>query len=91
MRRRNYEIEVIQILMSIAIIIMTVILFIRSSELTVLFPVVFGMSAVLSVLYALEGVAYSRIRVIKKSRIVVFGIVALLLTGMTFVSAKIVL
>ena len=91
MRRRNYEFEIIQIVLSVAIIVLAVILFFKSNELTVLFPIVFGLSAVLSVLYALEGIAYNRNRVIKKSRVVIFGILAVLLGIATFFGIQMVI
>lgn len=91
MRRRNYEFEAIQILLSIAIVVLTVILFFRSAELTILFPIVFGLSCVLAILYAFEGILYNRNRVVKKSRLVLFGFLAVILGIITFISAKAVL
>ena len=91
MRKRNYQFEILQVILSIAIIVLTVILFVRSSEMTILFPVVFGLAALLSLLCALEGTAYNRNRVVKKSRIVLFGILAAVLAVLTYVSFRVVM
>lgn len=88
--RRRYEFEIGQTVLSIAIVVLTVILFFRSAELTVLYPVVFGLSALLSVIYALEGILYNRNRVTKKTRLIVFGAVAAVLLLLTVVSAIII-
>ncbi|MBR4768855.1 MAG: hypothetical protein IK088_07755 [Lachnospiraceae bacterium] len=91
MRRRNTEIEIIEILLAAAIVVLTVVLAFRASRLTVLYPIVFGLSAVLSALYALEGVLYNRNRVMKKRRIIVFGIISVLLVALTALSVKAIL
>ena len=51
MRRRSYLCEVIQVLLSAAVIVLTVVLFFRADQLSVLFPVVFGLAAVLSLFF----------------------------------------
>ena len=86
-KRRSFEIEVIEILLSVAIIVLTVVLFFKSGELTILFPIEFGLAAVLSILYALEGLLYNRNRVIRKTRLIIFGILAAVLIFFTVVSA----
>ncbi len=91
MRKRNYAFETVQVLLAIAIIVLTVLLFFRASELTVLYPVIFGLSALLSAIYALEGILYNRNRVMKKSRLFVFGILAVLLAVLTCFSYKTVI
>ena len=90
MRRRNYQFEILEIILSLAVIGLSVVLFFRSSELTLLFPLVFGLAAVLSLMAALEGTVFNRNRVIKKSRIVVFGILTVLLAGLAYVSYRVV-
>ena len=91
MRRRHYEFEMIEIALALAIVVLAVILFFRSGSLTILFPIVFGLGAVLSILYGLEGILYNRNRVVRKSRIVVFGIIAAVLILFTVLSAMTIL
>ncbi len=91
MRKRSYQYEILMVVLSAAIIVLTVLLFLRSSELTILFPVVFGLAAVLSVLSALEGIAFNKNRVVSKRRAVIFGVLALLLLVLTVVALKVVL
>ena len=86
-KRRSFEIEVIEILLSVAIIVLMVVLFFKSGELTILFPIEVGLAAVLSILYALEGLLYNRNRVIRKTRLIIFGILAAVLIFFTVVSA----
>ncbi len=86
-KRRSFEIEVIEILLSVAIIVLMVVLFFKSGELTILFPIEFGLAGVLSILYALEGLLYNRNRVIRKTRLIIFGILAAVLIFFTVVSA----
>ena len=89
--RRNYKIEALQIFMAIAIIALSVVLFFKSTELTILYPVVFGLSSLLSVIYALEGTLFNKTRVVRKSRMAVFLVVAILLAMLSFFSARTVL
>lgn len=91
MRKRNYQFEILQVILSAAVIVLTVVLFFKSNELTILFPVVFGIAALLCLLAALEGTAYNRNRVIRKSRIVLFGILTVILGILTYVSFRVVL
>ena len=86
-KRRSFEIEVVEILLSVAIIVLMVVLFFKSGEVTILFPIEFGLAAVLSALYALEGLLYNRNRVIRKTRLIIFGILAAVLIFFTVVSA----
>ena len=86
-KRRSFEIEVVEILLSVAIIVLMVVLFFKSGELTILFPIEFGLAAVLSALYALEGLLYNRNRVIRKTRLIIFGVLAAVLIFFTVVSA----
>lgn len=90
MRRRNYQFEILEVILSLAVIGLSVVLFFRSSELTLLFPLVFGLAAILSLMAALEGTVFNRNRVIKKSRIVVFGILTVLLAGLAYISYRVV-
>ncbi|MBR6323287.1 MAG: hypothetical protein IKR59_10480 [Lachnospiraceae bacterium] len=91
MRKRNYQFEILQVILSAAVIVLTVVLFFKSNELTILFPVVFGIAALLCLLAALEGTAYNRSRVIRKSRVVLFGILTVILGLLTYVSFRVVL
>ncbi len=91
MRRRNVQFEVIQVILSAAVIVLTVFLFFRSEELTILFPMVFGTAALLCLLSALEGTVFNRNRVIRKSRMIVFGILTLVLGVLTYVSFRVVI
>ena len=90
MRRRNIQFEVFQVILSLGVIGLAVVLFFRSSDLTLLFPLVFGLAALLSLLSALEGTVFNRNRVIQKSRIVVFGILTLVLGGLAYMSYRVV-
>ena len=91
MRKRNYQFEILQVVLSAAVIILTVVLFFKSDELTILFPAVFAIAALLCLLAAMEGTAYNRDRVIRKSRIVLFGILTVILGILTYVSFRVVL
>ena len=91
MRRRSYLCEVIQVLLSAAGIVLTVVLFFRADQLSVLFPVVFGLAAVLSLFYAFEGVLYNRDRVVKKGRLAAFILIGLVLAFITVIAARTVL
>ncbi|MBQ6679159.1 MAG: hypothetical protein IJM76_03980 [Lachnospiraceae bacterium] len=91
MRRRSYLCEVIQVLLSAAVIVLTVVLFFRADQLSVLFPVVFGLAAVLSLFYAFEGVLYNRDRVVKKGRLAAFILIGLVLAFITVIAARTVL
>ena len=88
--KRRYEFEIAQILLSLVIIVMVIILAFQFSELTILYPIVFGLSAILCVIYALEGILYNRNRVVKRTRVIVFGIVAVILVFFTVISAMII-
>ena len=87
MRRRNFELEVIEIILAVAIIVLAVILCFRSATLTVLFPITFGLAAILAALYALEGILYNRNRIVKKNRVVVFGVITVALILITVLAA----
>ena len=91
MRRRSYLCEVIQVLLSAAVIVLTVVLFFRADQLSVLFPVAFGLAAVLSLFYAFEGVLYNRDRVVKKGRLAAFILIGLVLAFITVIAARTVL
>ena len=86
-KRRSYEIEILEILLSVAVIVIMIVLFFKSGELSILFPIEFGLAGLLSLLYALEGLLYNRNRVIRKTRLIVFGILAAALIFLTVVSA----
>ncbi len=86
-KRRSFEIEIIEILLSVAIVVIMVVLFFKSGELSILFPVEFGLAGLLSLLYAVEGILYNRNRVIRKTRLIIFGILAAVLIFLTVVSA----
>ena len=72
-------------------IVLTVVLFFRADQLSVLFPVVFGLAAVLSLFYAFEGVLYNRDRVVKKGRLAAFILIGLVLAFITVIAARTVL
>lgn len=78
------------VLLAAAVVILTVILIFKASELTVLYPVIFGLSGLLSGIYSMEGVLYNRNRVIKRRRIWVFGIISLVLLAVMGVSIWII-
>lgn len=91
MRRRTYEFEVIQIILSVIVLIATIFLFFKFNTHSILFPIVFGAASLLSFIHAFEGVLYNKNRVIKKTRIAGFIILALILAGITYLSARVVL
>ena len=91
MRRRNYGFEVLQVLISLGIIGVTVTLFFKSRELTILFPVDFGLAALLSLLYSFEGVLFNKSRVVRKTRIVLFLLLAVVFGFCTYVALLAVL
>ena len=86
-KRRSFEIEILEILLSVAIVVIMVVLFFKSDELSILFPIEFGLAGLLSLLYAVEGILYNRNRVIRKTRLIIFGILAAVLIFLTVVSA----
>ena len=89
--RRNYRVEAVQIILAAAIIVCAVILFFKSSELTILYPVVFGLSCILSVIYGLEGLVYNKSRVVRKSRVVIFLLLAVILAVLCFFAVRTVM
>jgi len=91
MRRRNTEIEIIELILAIGEVVCTVLLFFRHNEMLILYPIIFGIAALLSLLYALEGVLYNRSRVIKKSRLILFGLLTLLMIFLAIFSSRVVL
>lgn len=91
MRRRSYICEAIQLLLCAAVIVLTVLAFFRADRLSVLFPVVFGLAAVLSLFYAFEGVLYNRDRVVRKGRLIAFILIGLVLAFITVIAARTVL
>jgi len=91
MRRRHYQYEALEIIIAAGVIGCAIALFFKARELTILYPVTFGLAAVISLLHALEGVFFGKIIVIRKSRIVVFSIIAALLLALTGISLKMVL
>ena len=88
MRRRSYFAEILQCSLCIIIIGLTVFLFIKSETLTVLFPVVFGLGSLLSAFYAFEGVLYNRNRVVRKSRLAVYLVLAAVLALIAYLAAR---
>lgn len=91
MRRRTYEFEVIQIILSVIVIVATVFLFFKFNTHSILFPIVFSGASLLSLIHAFDGVLYNKNRVIKKSRIAGFIILSLCLAGMTYLTLRVVL
>ena len=89
--RRNYRMEAVQVILCISIFVITVILFTKQAELTILYPIVFGLAAILSIVYALEGIVFNKGRVTKKSRFFLFMLAALVMAAFTYFSAKTVL
>lgn len=91
MRRRKIEIAVVEVVLSLAVIALTVFLFIHPLEHVVLYPVIFGLAAFLSLFYAFDGVLYNRDQVTDKGHAVIYCIVAAVLALIAFVSARTVL
>ena len=89
--RRNYKFETVQIIMCIAIIICSIVVFFKAAELTFLYPVVFGLASLLSVIYALEGILFNRNRVVRKARAIIFFSLAVILAAVTFFAARTVM
>lgn len=85
--KRKYQFEIISVVLAVAVIVMTVILMFHATEMTILYPLVFGVSALLSIVYALEGILYNRNRVTRRTRVIVFGLIALVLIVLTVLSA----
>ena len=88
--RRNYTAEAVEIILALAVIALTVVLFIKSDELTILYPIVFALAAVMCVVYALEGVLFRRNRMVRKSRIILFLIAAAILLLIAWLSLRVV-
>ena len=91
MRRRNYQYEALEILLALGVIGCSAALFFKARELTVLYPVPFGLAAVLSLLHALEGIFFIQITVVLKILVVVFSLIAVLLLGVMGISLKMIL
>ena len=90
MRRRNYQYEALEIILALGVIGCSIALFFKARELTVLYPATFGLGCILSLLPALEGIIFKKITVVRKSRVVIFGIIALVLLFLTGISLKMV-
>ena len=86
MRRRNMEVEIIEILLAAAVVIMTVVLIFQAGKRSVLYPLIFGSAAVLSFLYAFEGIFYNKNRVIRKQRLIIFLVIGAALVTLTVFS-----
>ncbi|MBO7363859.1 MAG: hypothetical protein J6Z23_00950 [Lachnospiraceae bacterium] len=91
MRRRRFELGIVEAVIAVAVIVMSVLLFIRSEELTILYPVVFGSAALLAVICLIDAVIQSRNNHTRNSQAVLFGIAAAALAFMTYLTAKVVL
>ena len=91
MRRRHYQYEALEILLAVGVIGCSIALFFKARELTVLYPVTFGLASILSLLHALEGGFFQKITVIRKSRAVVFSVIALVLLLLAGISLKMIL
>lgn len=83
MRRRNIEIEIIEVLLASSVVVMTIILLFQTGKRSILYPLIFGVSAVLSFLYAFEGILYNKNRVIRKRRLIIFLAVGAALVALT--------
>jgi len=79
------------VILALSVIALTIVLFMKPDEYTVLYPVVFGLAALTSFVYALEGVLFRKNRMVRKSRGVLFGIAGVVLLMITWLSAKVVL
>lgn len=91
MRRRNYQYEALEIILALGVIGCSAALFFKARELTVLYPVTFGLAGILSLLHALEGIIFKKITVVRKSRVVIFGLIALALFCLMGISLKMIL
>ena len=89
--KRNYTVEVIQVILALAVIILTVVLFIKSDELTILFPIVFGLAALMCFIYAVEGIFFNKNRMVKKGRGILFAVLGICLALVTYLSGRVVL
>ena len=90
MRRRTYQFEILEIILCLVIVVCTVLLFFKANTLTVLYPVVFGASSLASFLYAFEGIWYNKDRVVRRSRLIIFLSMAVILAGVTYLSVKVI-
>lgn len=88
MHKRNFYFEIAQTVLSVAIIVLAALLLFLSETLPMLFPVLFGLAAVLCILYGLEGIAYNQNRVIKKRRLIFFIVLALIFLACAFFSIR---
>ena len=91
MRRRSYICEGIQLILCLAVIVLTVILFFRADTLSILFPVDFGVAAFLSLFYAFDGILYNRDRVVRKGRLIAFILIAVVLALITVIAVRTVM
>lgn len=72
MRKKGFPFELLEIILGIVTIVLTIILFFKSRELTILFPIVFGLGAVLSAIHALEGKLYNQSHVVEKKQMIIY-------------------
>ena len=80
------EVEIIEILLAAAVVVMTIVLLFQAGKRSVLYPLIFGVSALLSFLYAFEGILYNKNRVIRKRRLVIFLVIGAVLVTLTVFS-----
>lgn len=91
MRRKRFELGVLEAVIAVAVIVMAVLLFLRAEELTILYPIVFGSAAVLAVICLVDAILKNRNHRTRNTRAVLFGIAALALGFMTYLTARVVL
>lgn len=91
MRRRKLGTAAVEVVLSIAVIALTVVLFLHPQEYVILYPVIFGLAAFLSLFYAFDGVLYNKDQVTDKGHAVIYCVLAVVLSAIAFISAGAVL
>lgn len=89
--RRHYEFSMVQAVLAIAIIVLGVTLLFNAAELTILYPTIFGVACLLAILCMIEGIIYNRNLQIKRRKGILYGLLALVLGVLTYVSLRVIL
>lgn len=81
--RRNYRFEILEIILAAAVVLLTAVLFFKAQELSILFPITFGLATLMSFLYVFENYKYNRNRKTRRNRMIAYSIIGLLLLVLT--------
>ncbi|GEM_PF-4122817 len=87
---RNFRFQILEIICAAVIIILTILLLFQAAEWPILFPIIFGLATVLSLLYLFETIKYNPNRKNRQKRIILFVILSVVALGITGASIVII-